>query len=276
MDSRAISFHPNKNQVATLLSAGGLAVCDLQGSFIWKTEENFETIFYSKDGQHIWGVAKLSKEWLRIAVIDSVDGEISACIEIEDVLYDSYLSLMDIQHSEAMMLELGAGQDGICVLELCFECGTIHTKEAFPNQSYIMPAITPDGQNLLTLENDERTFAAFSYPELELIAKQSFQENKDDACIPDYEVIYLKKDLAIIQNMGECYFLLDPLAMEVKGELCFKGYPPIYDEQEKLFFSQIHAFKRIGPFLAAQTSDVREPTTFLLNEAELVCFLENN
>ena len=268
-----LSFLPSDEKAAVLLKDSSLAVCNFDSDILWKNSGLFACLICSRGGNYIWAVEKLSKDRLCISLFDSISGILLNSYEIDDMLYDSSLRMSDIPDSDNVILELAAGQDGICVFE-CKYTDKIELTELFPHNSYITPAWSPDKTGIITLENDSQTYAHFSYPEYKLLAEQSDSDPEDEDSMPGYNMIYLKNGLAIVQNMNYRHFLFDPVRLKRLDEVAFSGYEPVPANQiyknlkdDNTLCSGIVYFDRIGKLFIAKTNDKdNNPATILIDE----------
>ena len=268
-----VSFHPSDKKAAVILKDGSLAVNDFNADILWRKTGSFVCLIYSKCGNYIWTAEKLGKTRLRISIFDSISGSLLTFHEMDDLLYDSSLRISDIPGSDNIILELAAGQDGICLFE-CKYTSRIELTELFQHNSYITPAWSPDRTKMITLENDSQTYAHFSCPQYKLLAEQAKIDFDDEESMPGYNMIYLKNGLAIIQNMNYRHFLFDPVKLERLGEIIFHGYEPVPAKQiykslkdDNTLCSRIVYFDRIGTLLAAQTSSKDDdPVTVFIDE----------
>ena len=278
-----VSFHPADKKAAVILKDSSLAVCTLKADILWQKSGSFVCLMYSRDGSHIWTIEKLSKDYLRISVFDSISGSLLNSREINDVLYDSTPRISDIPDSDNVILELAAGQDGISLFE-CIYTDKIELAELFPCNSYITPAWSSDKNKIITLENDAQTYAHFSCPEYKLLSEQTDIDFDNEESIPGYNMIYLKNGLAVVQNINYRHFLFDPVKWERHGEIAFYGYEPvpacqIYKnlKDDSTLCSRIVYFDRIGNILAAQTGDKdNDPVIVFINEDEFISQIEQN
>ena len=272
-----VSFHPSDKKAAVILQDSSLAVYDFNADVLWQKSGLFVCQAYTKNGNYIWTVEKLSRNYLRISIFDANNGSLLNSLEIKDTLYDSDPHISDIPDSDNIILELAAGQDGICLFE-CRYTDKIELTELFPHNSYITPAWLPDGTKIITLENDAQVYAHFSCPQYELLGEQEDMDFDDEDLMPGYNMIYLKNGLAIVQNMNYRHFLFDPVKLKRIDEIAFQGYEPVPTNQiyknlkdEHTLCSRIVYFDRTGSILTAQTSDKdNEPVTIFIDEDMLI------
>ncbi len=272
-----VSFHPSDKRAAVILQDNSLAVYDFNADILWQKSGLFVCQAYTKNGNNIWAAEKLSKDRLRILILDANNGFLLNSHEIKDTLYDSELRISDIPDSDNIILELAAGQDGICLFE-CRYTDKIELTELFPRNSYITPAWSPDGRKIITLENDAQLYAHFSCPQYKLLGEQADIDFDDEDLMPGYNMIYLKNGLTIVQNMNYRHFLFDPVKLKRISEISFQGYEPVPANQiyknlkdDYTLCSSIISFDRIGNILTAQTSDNDdEPTTIFIDEDTLI------
>ena len=273
LEYNKISFHPSSRNAAVILKDNSIAVSDFGGNLLWEKPGLFESLMMSNDGSFIWAIEKLDKEHLRISIINSISGSLLNSYEMDDELYDSTPRISDIPHSDHVILELAAGQDGICLCE-CEFINVISLKKIFPHHSYITPAWSPDGSKMFMLENDGQTYAHFSYPQYELLSEQSNIDFDDEDLCPGYNMIYLKNGIVITQNANYCHFIFDPVKMERVDEIVFRDYEPVPTNQiyknlkdDTTLYSRITYFDRIGDLLVARTDNKDEDQTiFFINE----------
>ena len=272
-----VSFHPSEKKTAVILKDNSLAVYNFNADILWQKSGLFVCQTYTKNGNYIWSVEKLNKDYLRISIFDANNGSLLNSHEIKDTLYDSYPRISDIPDSDNIILELAAGQDGICLFE-CRYTNRIELTELFPHNSYITPAWLSDGTKIITLENDAQVYAHFSCPQYNLLGEQEDINFDDEDLMPGYNMIYLKNGLAIVQNMNYRHFLFDPVKLKRVGEIAFRGYEPIPASQiyknlkdDYTLCSRIVYFDRIGNILTAQTSDKNdEPVAIFIDEDMLI------
>ncbi len=277
LNYNTVSFHPSDKKAAVILKDSSLAVHDLNADILWQKSGLFICLAYTKDGSYIWAVEKLSKDYMNISVFDSDNGCLLDSHKIKDTLYDSNPRISDIPDSDNIILELAAGQDGICLFE-CRYTDKIELTELFPHNSYITPAWSPDGTKIITLENDAQIYAHFSCPQYKLLGEQEDIDFDNEDLMPGYNMIYLKNGLVIVQNMNYRHFLFDPVKLKRIGEIAFCGYEPVPANQiyknlkdDNTLCSRIVYFDRIGNILTAQTSDKdNEPVTVFIDEDMLI------
>ncbi|MFD2877881.1 hypothetical protein ACFTAO_20770 [Paenibacillus rhizoplanae] len=179
---------------------------DFTGRLLWSKAGAYVCVLFSRDGGLIWSVDRLDEENLRISVFHSGDGTMAHSLDLEDPFGDSALRLMDIPGSDAVTLELAAGQDGISVYELSIQQDGLCSREMFPQGCYLSPAWHPDGSQLFTLENDAQVYACFSYPALELLEEQGLNdgdyddEYEEEDHYPGYGMLYLQNGQVITQK----------------------------------------------------------------------------
>jgi len=273
LEYNKISFYPSSQKAAVILKDNSIAVSDFDGNLLWKKPGLFESLMMSNDGIFIWAIEKLDKEHLRISIINSMSGSRLNSYEMDDELYDSTPRLSDIPHSDHVILELAAGQDGICLCE-CEFTNVISLKKIFPHHSYITPAWSPDRSKMFMLENDSQTYVHFSYPEYKLLSEQSSVDFDDEDLCPGYNMIYLKNGIVITQNANYRHFIFDPVKMERVDEIVFRDYEPVPTNQiyknlkdDTTLYSRITYFDRIGDLLVARTDDKdNDQTIFFINE----------
>ncbi|POP47890.1 hypothetical protein CHU32_01770 [Superficieibacter electus] len=266
-----IAFHPAKFQAVTILETGDLALCDFNGNIIWQAPGNFEVVCCTDGGEKSWTLERINEELVNITLFATASGQLLATLQLADEIYDSVLRLADIPASASLLLEFAGGQDGISVVELTFKEQYLHSRELFPGNSYILPAITPDNTRILTLENDKQTYAVFRWPQLDLISHQESQVSDNDNVIPGYDLIYLRDNLAITQNAVNEYFLFNPLTMTRLEQIHFYKALLTTEKQHDATPLDISSLTRVGRFLAASVVEGEKRRTLcLLNEADFI------
>jgi hypothetical protein len=268
----SISFHPFVNEAVFVMNAyisdterggnicGSLAKGDFDGNILWQREGKFSAVLFSRDGAKVWAAETLDDEHLSLSVFDTQSGDLLATTALDDDMLQSELSLSDIPGSDDVTLELAAGQDGIKIYALSHEADKVAVREMFPHTSCITPAWHPEGQKLLTLENDEHVHYQYSYPKMEVLSQQKSVDLEDENSIPGYEMVFLQGGLAVTQGATFRLFLFDPDKMERLYELVIKDFEPVPTnvvfprlQEDTEPYSLIANFSRVGEMFIAKT-----------------------
>ncbi|WP_405112701.1 hypothetical protein MHH28_05205 [Paenibacillus sp. FSL K6-1217] len=279
----SLSFHPEREMAAFIMQDAAIGAGDFTGGLLWSKAGAYVCVLFSRDGGLIWSVDKLDEEHLRISVFHSGDGTLAHSLDLEDPFGDSMLRLSDIPESDAVTLELAAGQNGISVFELSIQEDGLRSREMFPQGCYLAPAWHPDGKQLFTLENDMQVYARFSYPALELLQEQGphdgdyEDEVEEEDSYPGYGMLYLQNGQTITQNSNERFFLFDPAKMERIDEWAFAGYEPVPAsvvfpslDDDPSQYSQIQSCERAGSLLMFRTGSLHDiPHLLMVEEAAL-------
>lgn len=280
----SLSFHPDQELAAFIMEDAAIGAGDFTGRLLWSKAGAYVCVLFSRDGGLIWSVDKLDEENLRISVFHSGDGTLAHSLDLQDPFGDSALRLMDIPGSDAVTLELAAGQDGISVYEFSIQQDGLYSREMFPQGCYLSPAWHPDGSQLFTLENDAQVYARFTYPALELLLEQDphdgdyEDEYEEEDNYPGYGMLYLQNGQVITQNTNERFFLFDPETMERIGEWAFAGYEPVPAsvvfpslDDDPSQYSQLQSCERVGSLLIFRTGSLHDiPHLLLIEEAALL------
>ena len=274
-----VSFHPYEDLVA-FVTEKGMTVSDFYGNHLWDYEALVVALIFSRDGEEIWIAEKQNEETLFVAVVDAKSGMENSANTFEDPIYDSHPRFCHAP--DTVLMELAAGQDGIEVWEFDDTDSALQYRKVFPGYGHLVPVFHPDSRRLLTLDNDDRFFYTYTWPDETLIAKQdSTKVNWDDTeTINDYYFEYLKNGLAFVQSFNYRFYLFDPTKMERLEELVIEGFEPrqgLYKElypntkEDGTLHSPLQSFERTGNVLLARTCHLlKNQATVLIAEDDLI------
>jgi hypothetical protein len=278
----SVSFHP-RGTLAAYITETGMAVSDLHGNRMWEINTPVAGLLFSENGEALWIAQKPNAKRIRVSIVCARSGTENAVLEMPDPLYDSGVQLQNMPQGDGVLMELAAGQDGVAVFLLTgfgTPGGAILAKELFPKVSNILPAFSPYMTWLLTLENDEQLYYAYSWPGLSLVARQrdytdEVRENDEEA-YPGYSMIFLRNGLAITQSASYRFYLFDPMKMERLSEIVIAGFEPLPVREvfshtnDEAPYSILDSIARHGGFLAAKTArEAKSQALLIFREDDL-------
>jgi hypothetical protein len=254
-----------------------MAVSDFQGNRLWEYHKKVAALLFSQNGENVWIAENINSETLFISVVDVVSGMENSANTMADPLYESGLSLG--HGPDGVLMELAAGQDGIEIWRLDDSAPALRHEVVFPKDCHIMPTFHPSGKRLLTLENDEKLYYSYSWPETELLAKQrNFSRDNEEDC-SNYCMVYLQNGLAVVQSATDRLYLFDPDKMDRLEELVIKDFEPVPTnvlyypnlKNDETLCSPLEVIERLGDLIVARTNKRwKEQAMVLLKEDELI------
>lgn len=272
---RQLDFHPRELRFVKM-TGDGLLCADLAGTTRWLRHGTFTDATVLCRRQMVWMAHHLDDATVEVQMLDWSDGQTLASARIPDRLEGSGLLLSDTP-GDTLTLELGAGQDGITVWEIGLDDDRIMAREMFPGTSYITPAWSPSGHQLVAWENDRYIVARFSYPRLQRLAAQDEPASADDAWILGGDIAWAGVGSLLVPDERYRIWSFDPATLKPLREVVIDGWEPapanvLYPRLagETDLMSAISGIDRVGPWLAANTfENSPHPALLLLNPERL-------
>ena len=272
-----VSFHPSEPRWIEAQQDHFTVIDSRKGTRL-SQDMPVESVLYSRGGDYIWVAGHVDEDTVQVMTYTD-DGEMVAEVKVADDLGASALSLEDIPDTDAVVMVLAAGQDGVETWELALSDGVIHSREMCPQGSYRSFAWRTDGARFLAVDNNTNTVACFSYPSLDVQSAQSddLVNYGDESSLPGYDMVWLSNGQAIVQGMDYRFWLFDPDTLTRIEEVAIAGWEPVSTREvyprldDDSLMSVIGEWKRVGDLLIAKTLDGwKNPALFIFSEADLI------